>query len=170
VNKRAAKIKVVEHLREAMNSSSIVIVSKNKGVTVGQVNNLRRAMRSANSNYLVAKNTLTKIALQGTKFASVLDLVSGPVTLAYSNDPVAVAKALRSFCKENEKLEICGAVMDDRLLSLKEVEMLADLPSLDELRSKIIGLISAPASKIARVVQAPAVKVARVVQAYSAKQ
>ena len=126
-------------------------------------------MRSANSTYLVAKNTLTKLALRDTKFSSLTDLLSGPVTLSYSKDPVAVAKTLSSFCKENEKLEICGAVMDDRLLTLKEVEMLAQLPSLDELRSKIIGLISAPASKIARVVQAPAVKVARVVHAYSAK-
>ena len=170
MNKRAAKIEVVKQLREVVDSSAIVIVSKNKGITVGQVNELRRAMKAADSNYLVAKNTLTRIALKDTKFASVLDLLTGPVSLAYSSDPVAVAKTLRTFSKENEKLEICGAVMDNRLLSVKDVEMLAELPSLDELRARIIGLISAPASKIASVVQAPAVKVAGVLKAYADKQ
>lgn len=170
MNKRAAKTKVVEQLREAMSASAIVIVSKNNGVTVAQANELRRSMKAANCNYTVAKNTLARIALRDTKFSPVLELVSGPVSLAYSDDPVAVAKALSSFCKGNEKLEICGAVMDNKLLSLKEVEMLAELPSLDELRSRIIGLISAPASKIARVIQAPVVKVARVIQAYADKQ
>lgn len=169
MNKKAAKVEVVKELRESLSAASIVIVSKNHGVTVGQVNNLRRSMKAANSTYLVAKNTLTKLALRDTKFSSLSELLSGPVTLSYSDDPVAVAKTLKSFCKENDKLQICGAVMDEKVLSVNEVEILADLPSLDELRSKIIGLISAPASKIARVVQAPATKVARVLQAYASK-
>ncbi len=170
MNKRDEKARIVEVLREVAISSDIVIVSKNKGITVGDINNLRRSMRAANGSYVVAKNTLAKIAFKGTKYELLNDMLTGPVSLSYSSDPVSAAKALSTFCKGNEKLEICGAIMDNRLLSISEVEMLASLPSLDELRARIIGLLNAPATKLVRVINEPAAKTARVVQAYAAKQ
>lgn len=170
MNKRTEKAEVVKHLKEIMSASSIVIVSHNKGVNVSQANELRRSMRAANGNYLVAKNTLTRIAAQDTKFSSILSMVSGPVSLAYSEDPVSVAKALHTFCSSTDKLQICGAVMDNKLLSAEDVGELASLPSLDELRAKIISLLSAPSSQLVRLTQAPAGQLARVVQAYYTKQ
>lgn len=169
MNNRNKKEKTVEQLRGVASDASIIVIAKNSGVTVKQANQLRRAMKQANSSYLVAKNTLVKIAFQDSKFAPLADLLSGPVSLSYSDDPVATAKVLHSFCKENDKLQICGAMMGEKVLSLNEVEMLASLPSLDELRAKIIGLISAPATKVVRTIKEPSTKLARVLQAYSAK-
>ena len=122
-------------------------------------------MREAGAGFKVTKNRLTKIALQGTKYEDMTDMFTGPTAMGTSSDPVAAAKILVSFAKENDKLTIVGGSMDGKLLDKAGVEALATMPSLDELRAKLVGLVNAPAAKLARVSQAPAGKLARVIQA-----
>src|SRR6185295_324717 len=126
-------------------------------------------MRDAGASYKVAKNRLARIAVEGTPYVSISDMLTGPTALSTSPDPVAAAKVVVDFAKTNDKLEIVGGAMGDTVLDVNGVKQLASLPSLDELRATIVGLIQAPATKIARVVSAPAAKVARVVQAYASK-
>lgn len=166
---RSLKHSLVAELQGVFSDAGIVIVTKNKGLTVKQARQLRRGVKGANSTYRVAKNRLVKIALQGTKFAQLDSLMSGPTAIAYSADPVGISKVLQSFAKENEKLEIQGGVMGDVFLTPAQIKTLSELPSLDELRGKIVGLLQAPASKIAAVLQAPAGQLARVVNAYAQK-
>ena len=161
------KIQAVEQLKGFFGTVNTVIVSKNKGLTVLEVNNLRKKIREAKSSYRVTKNKLTKIALKGSKFEPLNDFMVGPTSIAYSDDPVAIAKALESFAKDNQKLEILGGVMDGTLLSPSQIKQLASLPSLNELRAKLVGLTQAPAQKIVAVLQAPAAQLARVIDAYS---
>ena len=127
-------------------------------------------MREAGANYKVTKNRLALIALEGTSYAPIGDMLTGPTALATSSDPVSAAKVAVDFAKTNDRLEIVGGAMGDTLLDVNGVKALAELPSLDELRAKIVGLIQAPATKIAQVVNAPAAKLARVVGAYAAKE
>jgi large subunit ribosomal protein L10 len=122
-------------------------------------------MREAGAGFRVTKNRLTKIALQGTKYEDITDLFTGPTAMGTSADPVSAAKTLVAFAKENDKLTIVGGALDGKVLDKAGVEALAKLPSLDELRASLVGLLNAPATKVARVAQAPAAKLARVIQA-----
>jgi large subunit ribosomal protein L10 len=166
---RAAKQEQVTALNGVFKDASVVVVAHYSGLTVAQLQNLRRQMRQAGASVKVAKNRLAKIALEGTDVASIASLLKGPTLIAFSNDPVAAPKVASDFAKAHEKFVILGGAMGKTALDLNGVKQLASLPSLDELRAKIVGLIQAPATKIAQVVNAPAAKLARVVQAYASK-
>jgi large subunit ribosomal protein L10 len=147
-----------------------VVVTRNLGLSVAQSTELRGKMREADASYKVAKNRLAKIALKDTRYEQIGDMLVGPTALATSSDPVAAAKVAVDFAKANDRLEIVGGAMGDTLLDVDAVKALASLPSLDELRATIVGLVNAPATKIARVAQAPAAQLARVFGAYAAKE
>ncbi len=166
---RAAKKELVATLNGVFKASNVVVVAHYAGLTVAQMQTLRKQMRQAGASVKVAKNRLAKIALEGTDAAAVVPLLKGPTVIAYSTDPVAAPKVANDFAKTNEKFVILGGAMGKTALNPDGVKALASLPSLDELRAKIVGLIQAPATKIAQVINAPAAKVARVVQAYAAK-
>ncbi|TQL17172.1 LSU ribosomal protein L10P [Zymomonas mobilis] len=166
---RAQKVELVAGLKSAFAEAGVIVVTRNLGLTVAQSTVLRSKMREAGASFKVAKNKLARIAVEGTPQASLSDLLTGPTAIATSPDPVAAAKVAVEFAKTNKKLEIVGAVMGTTLLDVAGVQALAELPSLDELRGKIVGLISAPATKIARTIQAPAGQLARVFGAYAAK-
>jgi large subunit ribosomal protein L10 len=166
---RAAKKEQVTALNGVFKDANVVVVAHYSGLTVAQMQNLRKQMRQAGAAVKVAKNRLAKIALEGTDVASIASLLKGPTLIAFSSDPVAAPKVASDFAKTNEKFVILGGAMGKTVLDLNGVKQLASLPSLDELRAKIVGLIQAPATKIAQVVNAPAAKLARVVQAYASK-
>ena len=166
---RAAKKELVAALNGVFKASNVVVVAHYAGLTVAQMQTLRRQMRQAGASVKVAKNRLAKIALEGTDAAAVAPLLKGPTVIAYSGDPVAAPKVTTDFAKANEKFVILGGAMGKTALNPDGIKALAALPSLDELRAKIVGLLQAPATKIAQVVTAPAAKVARVVQAYATK-
>jgi large subunit ribosomal protein L10 len=167
---RAEKAESVASLKEVFNTSKVVVVAHYSGLTVAQMQTLRRQMKQAGAQVKVAKNRLAKIALDGSDAASIAPLLKGPTLIAYSQaDPVAAPKVATDFAKANEQFVILGGAMGKTALDVNGVKQLASLPSLDELRAKIVGLIQAPATKIAQVVNAPAAKVARVVQAYASK-
>ena len=138
-------------------------------MTVAQSTALRTKMREAGATYKVSKNRLAKIAAQGTDYAGVADMLTGPVGIASSIDPVAAAKVAVDFAKTTDKFEIVGGSMGANVLDVAGVQALATLPSLDELRAKIVGLIVAPATKLATITQAPAAQIARVLAAYADK-
>ena len=166
---RAVKKEQIASLGEVFKTTKVVVVAHYSGLTVAQMQSLRRQMRQAGASVKVAKNRLAKIALEGTDVASIVPLLKGPAVIAYSGDPIAAPKVAVDFAKANEKFVILGGAMGKTTLDPNGVKALAALPSLDELRAKIVGLIQAPATKIAQVVIAPASKVARVVQAYASK-
>jgi large subunit ribosomal protein L10 len=166
---RAAKKEHVATLNSVFKDTSVVVVAHYSGLTVPQMQTLRKQMKQAGAEVKVAKNRLAKIALEGTDVASIGPLLTGPTLIAYSGDPVAAPKVATDFAKAHEKLVILGGAMGKTALDPNGVKALASLPSLDALRAKIVGLIQAPATKIAQVVTAPAAKVARVVQAYASK-
>jgi len=166
---RAEKQESIGELKEVFKTAGAVVVSHYAGLTVAQMSTLRRQARAAGATVKVAKNRLAKIALEGTDVASIGSLLKGPTVITYSKDPVAAPKVVSDFAKANEKFAILGGAMGKTSLSPDNVRALAALPSLDELRAKIVGLVQAPATKIARVVSAPAGKLARVVQAYASK-
>jgi large subunit ribosomal protein L10 len=164
---RAEKKEAVASLNEVFKKTSVVVVAHYSGLTVAQMQNLRRQMRQAGASVQVAKNRLAKIALEGTDVASIGPLMKGPTLIAYSDDPVAAPKAAVAFAKDNDKLIILGGAMGVTALNTEGVRSLATLPSLDELRAKLVGLIQAPATKIAQLSTAPAAKLARVFGAYA---
>ncbi len=166
---RAEKKELVGTLNEVFKTSNVVVVAHYAGLTVAEMQKLRRQMKQAGGAVKVAKNRLAKIALEGTDVAAIAALLKGPTVLAYSGDPVAAPKVAVDFAKANEKFVILGGAMGKTALNPDGVKALASLPSLDELRAKLIGLIQAPATKIAQVVNAPAAKLARVVEAYASK-
>ena len=166
---RAAKKEAVTELNEVFKASNVVVVAHYAGLTVAQMQNLRKQARQAGASVKVAKNRLAKIALEGTDVASVAPLLKGPTVIAYSGDPVAAPKVVTDFAKANEKFVILGGAMGKTALNPDGIKALAALPSLDELRGKIVGLLVAPATKIAQLANAPAAKLARVVQAYASK-
>jgi large subunit ribosomal protein L10 len=166
---RAAKQDAITELNGVFKTSSVVVVAHYSGLTVAQMQQLRKQMRLAGAKVKVAKNRLAKIALKDTDAAVISDLLKGPTVLAYSGDPIAAPKAATDFAKTNEQFVILGGSMGKTALDPNAVKALASLPSLDELRAKIVGLVQAPATKIAQLVNAPAAKVARVVQAYASK-
>jgi large subunit ribosomal protein L10 len=166
---RAAKSEAIASLGQLFKSTKVVVVAHYSGLTVAQMQTLRRQMKQAGAAVKVAKNRLAKIALEGSDVASIAPLLKGPTLIAFSGDPVAAPKVAVDFAKANERFVIIGGAMGKTSLDPNGVKALAALPSLDELRAKIIGLIQAPATKVAQVVNAPAAKLARVVQAYAAK-
>lgn len=166
---RTEKAELVATLKAVFKATGVVVVAHYSGLTVAQMQTLRRQMKQAGAQVKVAKNRLAKIALEGADVATIASLLKGPTLIAYSGDPVAAPKVAVDFAKTNEQFVILGGAMGKTALDLNGVKALAALPSLDELRAKIVGLIQAPATKIAQVVNAPAAKVARVVQAYASK-
>jgi large subunit ribosomal protein L10 len=167
---RVQKKELVGTLHQTFAETSVVIVTRNLGLTVSQAGELRKRMRTAGASFKVTKNRLTRLALDGTTYSGLGDLLKGPCAITTSSDPVAAAKVIATFAKENDKLEIVGGAMGATLLDVKGVKTLAELPSLDELRAKIIGLVQAPATKLAQLSTAPAAKLARVFGAYGAKE
>ena len=166
---RAAKQESISELNEVFKASQVVVVAHYAGLTVAQMQNLRQQMKQAGARVKVAKNRLAKIALKDTDAAAIAPLLKGPTVLAYSGDPIAAPKVAIDFAKANEQFVILGGSMGKTALDPNGVKALASLPSLDELRAKIVGLLVAPATKIAQLTNAPAAKVARVVQAYASK-
>ena len=167
---RAQKSEQVAALKQTFNEVGVVVIARNLGLTVAQSTDLRNRMRDAGARYKVAKNTLALIAIEGTVYAPISEMLSGPTALATSTDPIAAAKVAVDFAKTNDRFEIVGGAMGDTLLDVNGVKALAELPSLDELRAKIIGLVQAPGTKIAQLMNAPAAKLARVFGAYAAKE
>ena len=166
---RAEKRELVTNLNDAFKGAGSVVVAHYAGITVAQMNDLRTKMRAAGGTVKVAKNRLAKIALQGTESEKIQALFKGQTLIAYSEDPVAAPKVASEFAKGNEKLVILGGAMGQTALNPDGVKALATLPSLDELRAKIVGIISTPATRIATIVNAPASSVARVIGAYARK-
>ena len=167
---RSQKADAVAQLNDVFKESGVVVVTRNLGLTVDQSTELRTKMREAGASYKVAKNRLAKLALKDTDYAGIEEFLSGPTALGYSEDPVAAAKAVVEFAKTTDKIEIVGGSMGATKLDEAGVKALASMPSLDELRGKIVGLVNAPATKVAQVVNAPAAKLARVFGAYGAKE
>ncbi len=167
---RAQKAAAVAELSQTFASVGVVVVTRNNGMTVAQSTRLRNAMRDAGATYKVSKNKLARIALDGTDYLSLGEMLTGPVGLATSVDPVAAAKVAVDFAKTVDKFEIVGGAMGATALDVAGVQALATMPSLDELRATIIGLLQAPATKIARVTAEPAAQIARVLAAYAEKE
>ncbi|MEG8039697.1 50S ribosomal protein L10 [Sphingomonas sp. LR60] len=167
---RSQKTAAVAELNATFSEVAVVVVTRNLGMTVAQSTDLRNRMRDAGATYKVSKNKLARIALDGTDYGSISDMLTGPVGLATSTDPVAAAKVAAEFAKTTDKFEIVGGAMGTTPLDVAGVQALATLPSLDELRAKIVGLIVAPATKLATITQAPAAQIARVLAAYSEKE
>lgn len=166
---RAQKQEMVTLLNGIFTDAGSVVVAHYSGLNVAQMNDLRRQMGDVDAKVKVIKNRLAKLALEGTPCSGISDLFSGPTAIAYSEDPVAAAKAAVSFAKENDKLVILGGAMGETVLDKDGVEALAKTPSLDELRARLVGMINTPATRIAGVLQAPAGQLARVLSAYAAK-
>jgi large subunit ribosomal protein L10 len=166
---RAEKKQVVASLHEVFRRTSVVVVAHYSGLTVAQMQTLRKQMRRAGASVQVAKNRLAQIALKGTDVASIGALLKGPALIAYSDDPVAAPKVAVAFAKDFEKFVLLGGAMGKTALNVDGVRALAIMPSLDELRAKIVGLVQAPATRLAQLTTAPAGKLARVVGAYAAK-
>ncbi len=166
---RGEKAAAVAELKRSFAQVGVVVVTRNLGMTVQQSTVLRNRMREAGATYKVSKNKLARIALDGTDYLSLGEMLTGPVGLASSVDPVAAAKVVVEFAKGNDKFEIVGGAMGSTALDLAGVQALATLPSLDELHAKIIGLLVAPATKLATIAQAPAAQLARVLSAYADK-
>ena len=164
---RSQKAESVAQLNATFNEVGVVVVTRNLGLSVAQSTELRVKMREAGASYKVAKNRLAKLAIQDTDYAGIGDLLTGPTAIAASVDPVAAAKAIVEFAKTNDKIEIVGGSMGAQVLTPEGVKALASMPSLDELRAKLIGLVQAPATKVAQLTTAPAAKLARVFGAYA---
>ncbi len=166
---RSQKEDLVATLRGVFEANSIVVVTHYSGLTVPEMEGLRRKMREEGATFRVTKNRLTRLALKETEFSGISDLFKGPTGIAVSEDPVAAAKAAVEFAKTNDKLVILGGGLGDKVLDAEGVKTLASLPSLDQLRGKLLGLLASPATKIAGVLQAPGGQVARVIGAYGQK-
>lgn len=162
---RSQKEQLVSAVRDSLDGASVIIVTQQSGMTVAQSTALRREMRQAGADFKVLKNTLARIAVKGTRVDGITSMLVGPTALAYSEDPIAAAKVVAKFA--NDQLKIVGGFLNGQLLDAAGVKALATLPSLDELRAKIIGVISAPATKLATLSQEPAARIARVLAAKS---
>src|SRR5262245_57859880 len=166
---RAAKRELVTSLNTVLKDTGLVVVAHYAGMTVAQLTDYRKRVKEAGGKVKVAKNRLAKLALKDTSYEPIADLFKGQTCVAYSQDPIAAAKASVAYAKGNEKLVILGGAMGSTVLDANAVKALAELPSLDELRAKLIGLLNAPATKIARTVKEPGAKLARVIQAKAAQ-
>ncbi len=166
---RTQKREFVAGLAQVFAETSMVVVTRNQGLTVAEATDLRRRMRAAGATFKVAKNRLASRALEGTAFAGIGPLLLGPTALAWATDPVAVAKAAVDYSKSNEKLVLVGGALGSRMLDAEGVRALADLPGLDQLRAGLLGLIATPATHIVGVLAAPAGGLARVFGAFARK-
>ena len=166
---RTEKREFVASLAAVFAETSMVVVTRNSGLTVAEVTALRRRMREAGANFKVAKNRLALLALEGTKFDGIKPLLTGPTALAWSRDAVAVSKAAVEFARTNEKFAVLGGALGTQTLDAAGIKALSELPSLDALRAKLLGLIAAPATRIAGILQAPGGQLARVLAAYAKK-
>jgi len=167
---RTEKEELVAEMRDVFANNSTVVIAHYSGLTVTEMEELRAQVRETGAGFKVTKNRLTRLALADTKFEGLSDLLTGPTAIAYSDDVVAAAKAAVGFAKKNEKLVILGGQMDETQLDVNGVKALAAMPSLDELRGKMVGLLQAPAQKLAAVTQAPAGQLARVFGAYGSSE
>ena len=166
---RSQKAESVASLNAVFNEVGVVVITRNLGLSVAQSTELRTKMRDAGAAYKVAKNRLAKLAIKDTNYEGLDELFTGPTAIATSVDPVAAAKAVVDFAKTNDKIEIVGGAMGTQVLNAEGIKALASMPSLDELRAKLVGLVQAPATKIAQLSTAPAAKLARVFAAYADK-
>ena len=166
---RSEKRDFIAQLGQVFAETSMVVVTRNAGLTVAEVSELRRRMRAAGATYKVAKNRLALLALDGTRFDGIKPLLKGPTALAWAHDPVAVAKTAVEFAKTNDKLVVIGGALGAQTLNADGIKALADLPSLDTLRAGLVGMIATPATRIAGVLAAPAGQLARVFGAYARK-
>jgi large subunit ribosomal protein L10 len=166
---RTEKREFVATLNQALQSTSMVVVSRNKGLTVLEASELRRRMRAGGSTYKVAKNRLAHLALEGTQFGGILPMLRGPTALAWSTDPVSVAKTAVEFARTNERFEVVGGALGARTLDADGIKALAALPGLDMLRAGLLGMIATPATRIAGILQAPGGQLARVFGAFARK-
>ena len=164
---RAAKEELVTVLHQVFNNAGVVVVTHYSGLSVAQMTDYRNRMREAGGSVKVAKNRLAKIALKDAAIGDISELLKGPTCLAYSEDPISAAKIAVEYSKTNDKLVILGGAMGSSVLDADGVKALAALPSLDELRGKLVGLIQAPATKIARITKEPGAQLARLLQAKS---
>ncbi len=164
---RAAKESVVAGLREVFVSSTLIVVTQFSGLTVAEATDLRVKMREAGAKFQVTKNRLALRALEGTQFSDMAGLFSGTTAIAYSQDAVAAAKVAVEYAKKNDKLVVIGGSLEGDALDVSSIKALAELPSLDELRGKFVGLLQTPATRVAGVLQAPAGQLARVMSAYA---
>jgi len=167
---RTQKQQWIDATNEQVNQAAIVIVAQYKGLTVAEMTDLRADVRKAGAGFKVTKNRLAVRAFAGTPYEKVVPLFKGPTALAYASEPVAVAKALSEFAKKKDKLVLVGGAFGETVLDKAQIQALANLPSLDELRAKILALLNTPATRIAGVLQAPAGQLARVCGAYGAKE
>ena len=151
---REEKKQLLSDLHELFNASELVVVSHYKGLTVAEVSELRNNIRQVGAGFRVTKNRIAKLALKGTKFEGLAELFNGPTAIAFANDPISACKACVEFAKNNEKLVVIGGAMGTGVLSVDEINRLASIPSMDELRAKLIGLLQAPAAQLARVTKA----------------
>jgi large subunit ribosomal protein L10 len=166
---RTEKRAFVAELNQALSATSMIVVTRNAGLTVAEATDLRRRMRAAGATYKVTKNRLTTLALAGTRFDGIAPMLTGPTALAWAVDPVAVAKTAVEFAKTNDKFVLIGGALGAQTLDADGIRALAELPSLDELRARLVGMISTPATRIAGVLQAPAGQLARVFGAFAKK-
>ncbi|HWL21927.1 MAG TPA: 50S ribosomal protein L10 [Bradyrhizobium sp.] len=166
---RSAKEKLVGTLHDALSATSCFVVTHQSGMTVAEVTSLRQQMRQAGASFKVTKNRLARLALAGTKFEQLSPMFTGPTAIAYSRDPVAAAKVAVEFANKNDKLTILGGALGEKQLDAAGIKALATMPSLDELRAKLLGMLQTPATRIAGVLQAPAAQLARVFNAYATK-
>ena len=164
---RLEKEKLIKEINDEIKDSSIIVVNQQTGLNADQTRSLRVAMRTGGVGLKIAKNTLIKHVIANGPFSALEKFLQGPTVLAFSKDPISAAKVSSEFAKKNDKFTVVGAVMNGELMEAQQVKVLASLPSLDELRAKIIGLVQAPATKIAGVLQAPAGQLARVMSARS---
>jgi large subunit ribosomal protein L10 len=164
---RTEKREFVSSLASVFAETSMVVVTRNNGMTVAEVTELRRRMRASGSSFRVAKNRLTNLALDGTRFDGLKPLLKGPTALAWSTDPVAVSKAAVEFAKINEKFVVVGGALGTQTLDASGIKALSELPSLDTLRAGLLGMLATPATRIAGILQAPAGQLARVFGAYA---
>jgi len=164
---RSEKTKLVDSLRDTLSEATSVVVTQQSGLTVAEVTELRRRMRAAGAGFKVTKNRLARLAIAGTKFEGLGDMLTGPTAIALSKDPVAAAKVVVDYAKQNDKLKIVGGAFGSQLLDLDGVKALATLPSLDELRGKIVGILQTPAARMVGVLQAPGGQIARVLAAHA---
>ena len=166
---RGQKEELVASMHQTFEDASMVVVTHYSGLTVAEMGDLRKQMREAGASFKVTKNRLTRRAIDGTKFSPLSEMFTGPTAIAYSDDPVAPAKVAVKFAKDNEKLVVLGGALGEEMLDVDGVKALASLPGLDELRAKIVGMLTTPATRIAGVLQAPGGQVARVIAAKAAE-
>ena len=164
---RTEKKALVASLSDVFAQTSMVVVTRNSGLTVADVTDLRRKVRAVGANYRVVKNRLAVLALEGSRFSGIVPILKGPTALAWAEDPVVVAKVMVDFAKTNDKIEILGGSLGTQVLDVSGIKALAELPSLDVLRAQLVGLVSTPATRVATLSQAPAAQLARVFGAYA---